>query len=116
MKKILKNIGLLLIPLLLFFVLIHPYRWFNTAYVVDWFGCSCPIIDENGNHIERLFNANDFTAVFWSVLTVGVTALSAFLSRKVFGRKFRAVVLYVMIVFAVCALMSCYLYQYMLWD
>ena len=84
MKNILnlKSILLLLLPLLLFAVLVVPYSYINSEYLVDIFGCGCPQIDENGNMVENTFNANDVTAIFWFCVTAAVTIISGFLSLR----------------------------------
>ena len=64
-SKIVKNAAVLISPLLSFAVLLVPYSWANQAFIVDWFGCGCPKVDELGNIIHPDFNANDFTALFW---------------------------------------------------
>lgn len=84
MKNILnlKSILLLLLPLLLFAVLVVPYSYINSEYLVDIFGCGCPQIDENGNMVENTFNANDVTAIFWFCVTAAVTVISGVLSVR----------------------------------
>ena len=78
----LKSIILLLLPLLLFAVLVVPYSYINSEYLVDIFGCGCPQIDEYGNMVENTFNANDVTAIFWFCVTIVVTVISGFISVK----------------------------------
>ena len=77
-----KYIIILLLPLLLFAVLVVPYSYINSEYLVDIFGCGCPQIDENGNMVENTFNANDVTAIFWFCVTAAVTIISGFLSVR----------------------------------
>ena len=81
--KNLKKIVVLLTPVLLFAVLLIPYSLVNQRIIVDWLGCGCPVIDEAGNLVENNFNANDFTALFWMFVSVCVTVISAFLSRRI---------------------------------
>ena len=81
-SKIVKNAAVLISPLLSFAVLLVPYSWANQAFIVDWFGCGCPKVDELGNIIHRDFNANDFSALFWLFITLCVTVASVFLSKK----------------------------------
>ena len=63
-KEIRKTVLLLVVPFLLFAVLIVPYSYLNQAVLVDWLGCGCPQVDEAGEMVEPVFNANDFTALF----------------------------------------------------
>lgn len=81
--KIVKKMAILASPLLLFIVLFLPYAWLNQAYIVDWLGCGCPVIDDFGNIVENNFNANDFTALFWLFVSLCTTAASAFLSGRI---------------------------------
>ena len=82
MKRIRKT-AILAAPLLAFAVLFLPYAWLNQAYIVDWLGCGCPVIDDFGNIVENNFNANDFTALFWLFVSLCTTAASAFLSGRI---------------------------------
>ena len=65
-SKIVKNAAVLISPLLSFAVLLVPYSWANQAFIVDWFGCGCPKVDELGNIIHPDFNAN-VLAVYYAV-------------------------------------------------
>ncbi|MCL2489049.1 MAG: hypothetical protein FWE80_10235 [Oscillospiraceae bacterium] len=71
-KKIIKPYW----PLLLFPVLCIPYTILNQNVIVNWLGCGCPRIDEQGNIVKH-FNANNFTALFWDA--VALTAVILFL-------------------------------------
>ena len=66
--KLIKKIAVLVAPLLLFAVLLIPYSWANQQFIVEWFGCGCPVLDEFGNMVENNFNAtccpSSFTAYF----------------------------------------------------
>jgi len=50
--KSIKNTAVLVSPLLLFVILLVPYSWINGQFIVKWFGCGCPLIDEFGNIVE----------------------------------------------------------------
>lgn len=78
-----KTVALLLAPILLFFVLFFPYIWLTNTFLVDLFGCGCPKLDEAGNPLPNQFNTNDFTRLFWLFISVCVTAISAFLSKRI---------------------------------
>ena len=79
-----KNLIKLSAPLLAFPILFLPYQLLNSAILVDWLGCGCPKVDASGEMIHDYFSANDFTRIFWLVITVGVTVLSGVLSKNVF--------------------------------
>ena len=81
--KTIKKIAVLLTPLLVFVILFIPYHWANQQFIVEWLGCGCPIIDESGNMIENYFSANDFTAIFWLLVSTCTTVISVFLSKKI---------------------------------
>lgn len=113
----LKSVALMLSPLLLFAVLAPLYGWLNGELIVDIFGCGCPQINEQGEIIHPSFNANDFTAIFWCVITLCVTAISIFIAIKKIPRQkmwLRAV--YVAGIVAVSLLISYCLYQAMMWN
>ena len=115
MKKV-KKAAILISPLLLFAVLLIPYSWANRQFIVEWFGCGCPTVDEFGNLVESGFNANDFTFLFWSALSVCVTAISFFLSGKVFKDKVWLRILYVTGIFLLSAVITSQFCQMMLWN
>ena len=51
-KSVIKKILILLLPLLLFFILLVPYSYVNSEFIVDWLGCGCPKVDvETGEMI-----------------------------------------------------------------
>ena len=114
MKRTVKNIVPFL-PLLLFPLLVVPYSLLNTNVLVDRFGCGCPKIDPfTGEMIASCFNANDFTALFWSVITVIATVLSAILARKCTAKWMRIV--FPAAVFIIGAGLSLFLYRSMMWN
>ena len=115
-SKILKNAAVLISPLLAFAVLLVPYSWANQAFLVEWFGCGCPKVDELGNIIHPDFNANDFTALFWLFITLCVAVASVFLSRKIPKDKLWLRVLYTVGMLAVSLLISYRFYQMMMWN
>ena len=111
-----KKIIVFATPLLLFAVLIVPYSWANQQFIVDWLGCGCPVIDEFGNAVENNFNANDFTALFWVVVSLGVTAVSAFLSKRIPQKMVWLRVLYPLGMFLLSLLIACHFTQMMMWK
>lgn len=115
MKNNVKTIIILLIPVLLFFVLVVPYKYANQELIVDWLGCGCPQIDESGNMIENNFNANDFTRLFWSVITIIATVISVFLSKRIPKEMLWLRILYVTAVIVVSLGISSMFYQSMMW-
>lgn len=115
MKNNVKTVIILLIPVLLFFVLVVPYKYANQELIVDWLGCGCPQIDESGNLIENNFNANDFTRLFWSVITIIATVISVFLSKRIPKEMLWLRILYVTAVIVVSLGISSMFYQSMMW-
>ena len=110
----LKSIILLLLPLLLFAVLVVPYSYINSEYLVDIFGCGCPQIDENGNMVENTFNANDVTAIFWFCVTTAVTVISGFLSVRL--PKLWMRITYTAAMFGISLVITYSLIQSMMWN
>lgn len=115
MRKV-KQIAMLIAPLLLFAVLLIPYSWFNQQYVVEWFGCGCPVLDAEGNMVENHFNANDFTRLFWSLISVVATVLSAIFSKNIWKGKKWLRILYVVGTLLISLFISYNFYQMMLWT
>ena len=99
--KLIKRILASLSPLLLFAVLFVPYHWVNSEYIVEWLGCGC----------NSGFNANDFTAIFWSLITVCSTAISVRVSKEMGWFK----VLYVPFIVAASCFIAYRFYSLMLW-
>ena len=112
--NLIKKIAILASPLLLFIVLLIPYSWLNQAYIVDWFGCGCPVLDEFGNMIENKFNANDFTRLFWFCISVCTTAVSAYVSKGIPKRWGR--ILYVACMLLVSLWIAFSFAQMMAWS
>ena len=114
MKNV-KKIAVLLTPILLFAVLFVPYSLVNQHFIVDWLGCGCPVIDTTGNMVENNFNANDFTALFWLFVSACVTALSAFLSKRIPKEKVWLRVLYIVGMLVLSILITYQFCQMMMW-
>lgn len=113
-KSIIKKIEVLAAPLLLFIVLLVPYSWANQKFIVEWFGCGCPKIDDFGQIIHPDFNANDFTALFWLFITACVTVISVFLSKRIPKEKIWIRILYIVCILAVSLLIT-YEFTLMMW-
>ena len=113
--KRIKNIAILLTPLLLFFILFVPYGWLNGHWLVDWLGCGCPAVDEFGNDIHPDFNANDFTALFWLLVSACATVMACFLSRRIPKEKRLFRILYVIGMLGISLLISSHFYRVMMW-
>ena len=103
-RKQVKNIAILLSPLLLFVVLLIPYSWLQQTVIVDIFGCGCPKFTEAGELITPDFNGNDFTAIFWSAISLCAAVLAAFLSKRITPKWLRVV--YVIVILLVSLLIS----------
>ena len=114
--KPVKKLAVLISPLLLFAILLVPYSWVNQQFIVDWLGCGCPVIDELGNMVENNFNANDFTALFWLFITVCVTVISMFLSKRIPREKLWLRILYMAGMFAISLFISYQFIQMMMWK
>lgn len=112
-----KKIIILALPLLLFFVLVVPYSYVNSEFIVDWLGCGCPQVDaETGEIVENNFNANDFTQLFWLFITACVTAISAFLTRLLPEGKTWIKILYVLGMLITSLVISYLFIQSMMWN
>lgn len=114
--KVVKKTAVLTTPLLLFVILLFPYSWANQQFIVKWFGCGCPVTDEFGNMVESKFNANDFTALFWLFITICVTTISAFLSKKIPKEKIWLRVMYIIGIFLISILITYNYCQMMMWK
>ena len=114
--KSMKTIAILLTPLLLFAILFIPYSLANQHFSVDWLGCGCPVIDEAGNMVENNFNANDFTALFWLVISVCVVAISVFLSKRIQKEKMWFRVLYIVGMLLISLVITYQFCQMMMWN
>ena len=114
--KSIKKIAILVSPLLLFVVLLIPYSLANQQFIVEWLGCGCPVIDEFGNMVENNFNANDFTALFWSFIAICATATSVFLSRNIPKEKMWLQVVYIIGIFLTSFFITHQFCQMMMWN
>ena len=114
--KSIKMMAILLTPLLLFAILLVPYSLVNQHFIVDWLGCGCPVIDEAGNMVENNFNANDFTALFWLFISICVTAISVFLSKRIQKEKMWFRVLYILGMFLVSLFITYQFCRMMVWN
>lgn len=83
MKSVIKKYWQLLIPFLLYF----PYVYLHGTVFLDWFGCSCPKIDEYGNTLVNQFNVNNFAQIFWLAVLAILILISVFKLRKINGFK-----------------------------
>ncbi len=114
--KSVKRIAVLATPILLFVILLVPYSWVNQQIIVEWLGCSCPVIDEFGNMVENNFNANDFTAIFWLFISICATVISVFLSKRIPKDKMWLRVLYIVIIFLTSIFITSQFCQMMMWK
>ena len=111
-----KTIAILLAPILLFFVLFLPYIWLNKTFLVDIFGCGCPKLDEAGNLLPNQFNTNDFTRLFWLFISVCVTAISAFLSKKISKKYWWLRIVYIVGMLALSLLIASHFTRLLAWN
>ena len=116
-KSVIKKILILLLPLLLFFILLVPYSYVNSEFIVDWLGCGCPKVDvETGEMIHDYFSANDFTAYFWLAVSLCVTVASAFLTKLLPKNKVWLKILYVVLMLVASLFISYQFIQVMMWN
>lgn len=106
----------LISPVLVFPVLYIPYSLLNSTLLVKWLGCGCPKVDVSGEMIHDYFSANDFTAIFWFAIAVGVTIISGLVSKQVFKERKQARVFYVAGVFVVSLFAAYWIIQRMMWN
>ena len=113
-RNFIKNIAVLIAPLWTFPILRGPYRWINQQYIVKWFGCGCPVVDELGHEVH--FNANQFTGLFWLVVCFGVAGVSIFISKRIPKDKMWLRVLYVIGIVVLSAFIGYNYYRSMRWG
>ena len=111
-----KKIFLLCLPPLLLIICLVPYSWINQHFIVKWLGCGCPTIDEFGNLVENRFSANDFTNMFWSLISIISILLSILLSKKIFKGNLIFRVLYIISIFVISISISYQFIQMMMWK
>lgn len=111
-----KTVALLLAPILLFFILFFPYIWLNNTFLVDLFGCGCPKLDEAGNLLPNQFNANDFTRLFWLFISVCVTAISAFQSKRIPKERQWLRIVYIAGMLALSLLIASHFSRLLMWK
>ena len=116
MGKLRVYLKLISLPLLLFALLVIPYSWVNQRYIVEWFGCGCPKVDEFGNIIDPAFNANDFTGLFWAFVAVGAGVMACFLSKGIPKEKRWLRIGYITAIFLISFLIAHQFYRMMMWN
>ncbi len=114
--KVIKKVAVFFSPLLLFAILLVPYSLINQRFIVDWLGCGCPVLDEAGNMVENYFNANDFTALFWLFISVCVTVISIFLSKRIPRDRIWLRILYIIGMLVISLFISYRFIQLMMWK
>ena len=112
MKNV-KKILLCLSPLLLFPALLIPYSFLNQNFIVKWFGCGCPKVDQWGNTVDSYFNANDFTLLFWLFVSLCVVLISVKLSKWMKGK---GRILFLLSVLAFSLFITSHFYSLMMWN
>ncbi len=114
--KLIKKLCSLFSPLSLFPILLIPYSWINHRFLLDWLGCGCPVLDDAGNMVHNYFNANDFTRLFWLFITLCVTGIAVFLSKRVPHEKLWLRILYIIGMLVISLFISYQFIQMMLWS
>ena len=115
-KSIIPKIFLLASPLLLFVLLAYPYNILNSEIIVEWLGCGCPVASTDGILITSSFNANDFTALFWSIIALISTAISIPLSKKILADKKWVRIVYIAGIFVISVYCAFFLFHSMMWS
>ena len=115
-NHLVKNLVILISPLLLFAILLIPYSWINQQFIVNWFGCSCPTVDELGNIVRSDFNANDFTALFWLFISCCTATISVFLSKIIPKEKMWLRVAYIVGMFLISLYITNHFCKMMMWK
>ncbi len=113
---IIKKVLLLAAPVLILLILFYPYGKLNSEVIVKWLGCGCPQIDASGNINTSVFNANDFTSLFWHGSALLLTALSAALSFKLRKEHLGLWLLYVAVMLIVTLSIAALFTQKMMWK
>ena len=113
--KIIKKIAALITPLLLFAVMLILYSWAN-QYIHGWFGCEGFIVDNFGNLVKNNFSSKDFTVLFWLFVSICVTGVSVFLSKRILRDKIWFRILYIIGMLLISLLISHQItYQFFKW-
>ncbi len=94
----------LILPFPFFVAFFFLYSFLDGAIFVNVFGCGCS---------ENAFNANDLKWVVYGLLTVGMTAFSAWLSKSVSDKWLR--VLYCIVVLAFYCSSSLFICKTLMW-
>jgi len=66
--------------------------------------------------VENNFSANDFTALFWLFISICVTVISSFLSKRIPKEKMRFRVLYIAGMLLISLFITYYFCQMMMWN
>jgi len=93
-----------LIPIILYF----PYLFINKNLLVNWFGCGCPKIDENGIMLTNQFNANDFSKIFWLFIALVLIILSILISLKFQDKKRRVLYTFFSVIVSILLSFVCF--------
>ena len=110
MKKIIKTYWQLLIMPVLFV----PYSILNNKIIVNWLGCGCPKIDEQGNAVSSTFNANHFTLIFWNIIVLIVIIISLFNMKNL--TKWYTKFIYVLLITVGSIFLAIKFYYAMQWN
>ena len=66
-----------------------PFWLVPAAFFVKWLGCSCPILNAQGELVPRLFNANDLTRLVAGLLAAAALVAAARNLRRLSDGKSR---------------------------
>lgn len=104
MKRLAKGVRLSL-PVWLLPVAFLVYAPLNALFFVRWLGCSCPVMNAQGELVPRVFCANDLTLVVSIGLAAAALAVVGFNLRRFSDAKGR--LLYI-VVCLLCILPAAY--------
>lgn len=105
MKKYLKKVISLAIPIIVYIALYVPYSVINSKLIVELLGCGC----------NPGFNANGFTRLFWFFASIVMSLLSFVFSKKHLSKIWIRVI-YALCVLAITLVLSVSFSQSMMWK
>lgn len=103
MKKI-KWFRQFFIPIVLYF----PYLFLYDALFINWFGCSCPKVDADGNMLANQFNVNDFSRIFWSAVVIIMIVISFIISFEIINKRKRIIYILISVVASIFFSFLCF--------
>lgn len=109
----LKKFFVLFWQFLPFPVLYFPYKILNEQVLMDWLGCGCPRLDENGQIVPH-FSANSFTAYFWFAVALFSIIITVINLKRISKWYFK--VAYAVVCIFLALFLSNSFYYHMQWN